>query len=72
LLCLTVGAVAGVVLLLHSDSRAAAPGFGESASSGGSQASTGKSVTPIPNFHHSRPENSWDAGACLSRDAKSG
>jgi hypothetical protein len=46
LLCLTVGAVAGMVLLLQSDSRAAAPGFGESASSGGSHQASGRSVTP--------------------------
>jgi hypothetical protein len=46
LLCLTLGAVAGMILLLKSDSRAAAPGFGESVSSSGSRPSAGKLVTP--------------------------
>lgn len=46
LLCLTVGAVAGMVLLLQPDSRAAAPGFGESASSEGPARAPGRSVTP--------------------------
>lgn len=49
LLCLTVGAIAGMVLLLQSDSRSAASGPGESgaaAPSTGSQASAEKLVTP--------------------------
>jgi hypothetical protein len=66
LLCLTVGAIAGMVLLLQSDSRASVSGLGESAapsSPGGSQASTGKSVTPTQaTVGCQAPQTTDDAG----------
>jgi len=66
LLCLTARALAGMVLLLQSDSRATASGPGESAapaSPGGSQASTGKSVTPTQaKVGCQAPQTTDDAG----------
>ena len=65
LLCLTAGALAGMVLLLRSDSRATASGPGESAApvSPGSQASTGKSVTPTQaKVGCQAPQTTDDAG----------
>jgi hypothetical protein len=66
LLCLTVGAVAGMVLLLQSDSRAAVSAQGESAAPAfpaAPQASTGKSVTPLQaNVGCQAPQTTDDAG----------
>jgi hypothetical protein len=66
LLCLTVGAVAGMVLLLRSDSRGAVSAHGESAASAspdGSHASTTKLVMPLQaKVGCQAPQTTDDAG----------